>query len=232
MNTMSASRAEPRVLVWDAPVRVFHWLAVASFFGAWITAESERWRLLHTTLGYTLAGLVAFRIVWGFVGTRHARFADFVRGPGAVMRYLRSLLQRRPEHHAGHNPAGAVAIVALLALSALLALTGWAAYNEIGGEWPAELHEGVANAMMALVGVHVAGVLLSSWLHRDNLVRGMVSGRKAATPDEAIGHAWRLLATLMLAAVMGFWAWQWQHAPMQPPPAIGARAGLDQGDDD
>ncbi|HET7525957.1 MAG TPA: cytochrome b/b6 domain-containing protein, partial [Burkholderiaceae bacterium] len=120
MNIASASRADERpgpvkpVLVWDAPVRVFHWLMVLSFAGAYLTAESERWRLLHVTLGYTMAGLLAFRIVWGLIGTRHARFASFVRGRAAVMRYLRSLLGGRPEHHAGHNPAGAWAIVALL----------------------------------------------------------------------------------------------------------------------
>ena len=122
MNTPSASpadsaAAEPRdtpsvrkVLIWDAPVRVFHWLMVLSFAGAYLTAESERWRLTHVTLGYTMAGLVAFRVLWGLVGTRHARFSSFVRGPAAIARYLRGLVGGRPEHHAGHNPAGALAI--------------------------------------------------------------------------------------------------------------------------
>ena len=83
-GTATAGPGSParRVLVWDAPVRVFHWLMVASFAGAWLSAESERWRLLHVTLGYTLAGLVVFRVLWGLVGTRHARFASFVRGHG------------------------------------------------------------------------------------------------------------------------------------------------------
>ena len=80
-----------RVLVWDAPVRVFHWLLAASFIGAWLTAESERWMLVHITLGYTVGGLVAFRVLWGLLGTRHARFGDFVRGPRAVVGYLKSL---------------------------------------------------------------------------------------------------------------------------------------------
>ena len=115
-----------KVLVWDAPVRVFHWLMVLSFAGAYLTAESERWRLVHVTLGYTLGGLVAFRLLWGCVGTRHARFANFVRGPAAVMRYLRSLLNEPPEHHLGHNPAGAVAIVLLLLSSIVIVGTGWA----------------------------------------------------------------------------------------------------------
>ena len=99
--------ARPAILVWDAPVRVFHWLMVLSFAGAYLTAESERWRLLHVTLGYTMAGLVVFRIVWGLLGSRYAKFSSFVRGPAAVARYVRSLFNGQPEHHVGHNPAGA-----------------------------------------------------------------------------------------------------------------------------
>ncbi len=92
---------EPRtVKVWDIPVRLFHWSFAACFAGAWLTAESERFRDVHVALGYTMAGLIAFRLLWGLVGTRHARFASFVRGPAAVARYLRSLLAGRPEHHA------------------------------------------------------------------------------------------------------------------------------------
>ena len=109
MSTKSAFPAErPRTLVWDAPVRVVHWLLVLSFGVAGLSAESERWQLVHITAGYTRAGLVAFRILWGLVGTQHARFGDFVRGPRSVAGYLKSLVSRHPEHHAGHNPAGAL----------------------------------------------------------------------------------------------------------------------------
>jgi len=117
------TESKTKILVWDAPVRVFHWLMVLSFAGAYLTAESERWRLVHVSLGYTMGGLVAFRILWGLLGTRHARFASFVRGPAAVMRYGRALLNGTPEHHVGHNPAGAVAIVLLL-LARLMVDTG------------------------------------------------------------------------------------------------------------
>lgn len=207
------NESKSKTLVWDAPVRVFHWLLVLSFAGAYLTAESERWRLLHVSLGYTLGGLVAFRILWGLLGTRHARFASFVRGPAAVMRYLRSLLSGHPQHHVGHNPAGAVVIVLLLLLSVAITASGWAVYNEVGGEWLEELHEGASNFMLAVVGVHVAGVLVSSWLHRENLVRAMVSGHKDGAPEEGIRRAWRGLAAMMLVAVLGFWWLQWQSAP-------------------
>lgn len=210
---MNDSTTKTKVMVWDAPVRVFHWLLVLSFAGAYITAESERWRLVHVSLGYTLGGLVAFRILWGLMGTRYARFASFVRGPAAVMRYVRGMLAGRPEHHVGHNPAGAVAIVLLLLLSIAITLTGWATYNEVGGNWLEELHEGAANFMLAMVGVHVAGVAIASWLHRENLVRSMLTGKKEGVPEEGIRRPWRPLATLMVVAVLGFWWLQWQSAP-------------------
>jgi cytochrome b len=217
MNTVSASRADDGattpVLVWDAPVRVFHWLLVLCFAGAWLTGESERWRLVHLTLGYTMAGLVAFRVVWGLLGTRHARFSGFVRGPRAVARYLGSLLRGRPEHHAGHNPAGGLAIVGLLLLAAGVTATGWAMDFSLAGHWLEDVHEGAASLMLALVAVHVAAVVLSSWLHGENLVATMIDGRKRAAPHEGIRRAWRSMAALVLCAVLGFWWLQWQDAP-------------------
>lgn len=217
MNTPSASRGDAapppgavhaglgQVLVWDAPVRVFHGLMVVCFAGAYLTAESERWRLVHVTLGYTMAGLVAFRLLWSLVGTKHARFASFVRGPATVLRYVRGLLAGRAEPVTGHNPAGALAIVALLGMAVVVTTAGWATYNALGGAAVEALHEGAANAMLALVGLHVAGVLVGSWLHRENLIAAMVTGRKRAPAEEAIGEAWRTVAGFMLAAVLAFW---------------------------
>jgi cytochrome b len=233
MNTTSASPVEGvaaiaatrRILVWDAPVRVFHWLMVLCFAGAWITAESEPWRALHVTLGYTMAGLVGFRLLWGLVGTRHARFRTFVRGPKAVLRYLRSLLRGQPEHFTGHNPAGALAIVGLLGLAAAVTFTGWATYNEVWG-WPEDVHEGAANAMLALAALHVVGVIVASWAHRENLVGAMITGRKPGTPAEALQRAWHGVAALMIAAVLAFWWWQWQApvgAPVEDRPGAAAQ---------
>ena len=169
-----------RVFVWDVPVRVFHWLLAAAFAGALLTAESERLRVTHVRLGYAIAGLVLFRIVWGFAGSRYARFSSFVTGPSAVWRYLRAVPTARPEHHVGHNPAGAAVILALLGLALTTGLTGWLGYEELAGEWVTEAHELAAYAMLALVGVHVAGVLLASLRHRENLVAAMVTGWKRA----------------------------------------------------
>ncbi len=209
--------SEPRtILVWDLPVRVFHWLLVFSFAGAFLTAESERWAVVHVTLGYTVAALVVFRLIWGLVGTRTARFTSFVRGPAAVWSYLKGLLSGTPAHHTGHNPAGAVAIVALLALAAVVTASGWLQFQDLGPRWLEDLHEAAANLMLLLVGVHVVAVVASGWLHRENLVRAMFSGRKAGPADQGIRRAWRPLGVLLLAGVLGFWAWEWTHPPVAP----------------
>ncbi len=210
---MTSVTRQPKVLIWDIPVRLVHWLLVLSFAGAWLTAESERWRQVHTLFGYTMAGLVVFRLIWGLVGSKYARFSNFVRGPAAVLAYLKSLRSREPQHHVGHNPAGALAIVALLALILITAATGWANLNDLGGGWLEEAHELAAHALLLLVGVHLAGVLVSSVLHRENLVRSMLTGRKQVTdtdaPNAAIPRSRAILGAAVLAAVLSFWAWQW-----------------------
>lgn len=212
-----------KVLVWDLPVRVFHWLLAASFAGAWLTAEHERWRLLHVTLGCTVLALAVLRIAWGIVGSPHARFAAFVRGPGAVVRYLGGLARGKPQHYLGHNPAGGLAIVALLALAIAAAAAGLATYT-LGDAWE-DVHETLANLMLGLVGVHVAAVVASCWLHRENLVHAMFTGRKRGAPgvDGAGARPWRGLGIALLAAVLGFWGWQLSH----PADGLGAIAAAD-----
>lgn len=197
--------AKQSILVWDLPVRIFHWLLAACFVGAFATGDSERWRDIHIMLGYTMLILIAFRVLWGFAGTRYARFGSFAFGPGRVAAYLRSLLGTKPEHHIGHNPAGSWAIYLLLGLALAAGITGYAALNEFGGEWLEELHEGAANAMLAVVLAHIAGVIASSLRHRENLVAGMITGRKEGEINEGISKPRRIVAAVLLAAVIGFW---------------------------
>jgi cytochrome b len=201
MNTPSLQR----ILVWDLPTRLFHWLLALSFAGAWLTAESERFRDVHVLLGYTMIGLIGFRLVWGLVGTRHARFSAFVRAPAAAVRYLKSLVTGRAEHYVGHNPAGALAIVLLLLLGLAAGVSGWLTYNEIGGEWLEEGHELAANLMLAVVGIHVLGVLVGSLAHRENLVRAMVTGYKRGAPGEGIRRPQLVAALLLALGVAGSW---------------------------
>jgi cytochrome b len=191
-----------RILVWDAPLRIFHWLFAATFAGAFVTAEADGFRALHLAFGYAFAALLAFRIVWATVGTRHARWAALVHGPAAVLRYLRSLLSRSPEPFAGHNPAGSWAIVALLTLGAIVAATGYLALPDTT-HWLEEVHEGAANAMLALVVVHIAGVVVGSLAHRENLPLAMLTGYKRGRPDEGIAHArWGTAAALAVGVAV------------------------------
>jgi cytochrome b len=230
----AATPVDARILVWDLPVRVSHWLLATSFLGAWLTAEGEQWRLLHVTLGYTVLGLVGFRLVWGVLGTRHARFASFVRGPSVVARYLASLLHRQPQHYTGHNPAGAIAILALLLLGLAVGISGWATYALAGGEAYEDVHEVLATLMLVVVGLHIVGVLVGSWVHRENLVGAMITGRKHGAPADGIEREQRGLGLLLLAAVLGFWWWQLQH-PAQGVARSGdteASQGDGQGDKD
>jgi cytochrome b len=202
---MNQAAAKSSILVWDLPLRLFHWLLAAAFAGAFLTAESERWRDVHVMLGYTTLALIAFRVAWGFVGTRHARFARFAFGPYRVVSYLRSLATRSPDHYTGHNPAGSWAIYALLAGVFAAGATGLAVYNDLGGRWLEHLHEFVANAVLAVVAVHIVGVIAGSLLHRENLVGSMVTGHKIGSAQDGIGTPRRVVAALLLALIIGLW---------------------------
>lgn len=166
------------VRVWDPLVRLFHWSLVAMFVVAYATADE--WDRVHELAGYTALGLVAFRIVWGVIGTRHARFTDFVRGPGAVFAYIRAALQFRAPRTLGHNPAGGAMILALIAMTAVIGGTGYMMTTNafFGIEWVEEVHEAAVNLTLVLIVLHVGGVILASVEHGENLVRAMVTGRK------------------------------------------------------
>lgn len=189
------------ILVWDWPVRLGHWLMVGGFILAWLTSESETWRLVHAFSGSVVIAVALFRLPWGFIGSRYARFVDFVRGPGSVIDYLRSLIRLEPDHHTGHNPAGGWAIMLLLGLGIATGVVGWAMYNELGGEWLEDLHEGLAATMLTVVFIHVAGVISGSLLHGENLVRAMITGHKQGSPEEAIPSARPLAAIFLLVWV-------------------------------
>jgi cytochrome b len=199
--------------VWDLFVRVFHWTLVAAVIIALLTAEEIRW--VHVRAGYLVFALVVLRIFWGFVGTRHARFSDFIYPPSEVFSYLRGLITGKAKHYVGHNPAGGWMVVALLAVLLCVTLTGMKNYGAMGhgplagpiafsiaqadeddhehekeyaggrgaeGEeahspWQ-EVHETMVGILLALAGIHVAGVLASSYVHRENLIKSMFTGKK------------------------------------------------------
>ena len=123
----------------------------------------------------------------------------------SVLSYVKSLFTRSPQHYVGHNPAGSWAIYGLLALSVLAGTSGYATYNDIGGQWMEDVHEALANTLLALVFVHIAGVVLSSVLHRENLVRSMLNGYKFGKSGEGIRYRHRLVGAALVAAVVALW---------------------------
>lgn len=169
--------ADAEVRVWDPLVRIFHWSLVAAFTVAFVTGE--HFERLHIMAGYAVAGLIAFRVVWGFVGSRHARFSDFVYPPAALIAYLRDMVRGRPVRTLGHNPAGGAMVLVMLAITSA---TGYALTltDFSRSKWMKELHEIAANATLGSVALHVAGVLVSSVLHREDLIRAMFTGCKRA----------------------------------------------------
>jgi len=178
-NAISGREVRPEsVRVWDPFVRIFHWSLVGLFAFAFLTGDE--WDSAHEAAGYAVAALVAARIVWGFVGSHHARFSDFVRSPGTVIGYLLDTLSGSARRYIGHNPAGGAMIIALILAIGTICTTGWMMTTDTfwGIGWVEDLHEAAAYTTLALVALHVLGVVVASLEHRENLVRSMVTGRK------------------------------------------------------
>lgn len=169
-----------KLRVWDLPVRLLHWLLVVSIAGAWYT--SGRIGAVHEYVGYAAAAIVAARLAWGFLGNAYARFSQFVRPAAPTLGYLRGVLKGAAPRYLGHNPLGGWMVIALLACVALVALTGWAATTDLlwGYAWPVLLHTVFAWTLVGLIALHVAGVVFTSWQHRENLVAAMITGDKDA----------------------------------------------------
>ncbi|MDQ1241334.1 MAG: hypothetical protein QG550_585 [Pseudomonadota bacterium] len=202
-------------LVWDLPVRITHWLLVACVAGCWATHYAGvEWFHWHRRLGYTVLVLAAFRVVWGFAGTRHARFANFLRGPRAIVEYLRS-----GRETAGHNPLGALGVVAMLALLGLQATTGLFANDEIMNAGPfygwvspatsnrlTSLHHANSDWLLLLIALHVLAVGWYAFVRRRALVRAMITGAKderAVSVADAISGSRLPLALAIVALLAG-----------------------------
>jgi cytochrome b len=175
-----APAAGASIRVWDPIVRLFHWTVVAGcVLNLFILEDGE---LPHEIVGYIVAAVLVIRFAWGFVGTRHARFSDFVPTPSRLKAYVAALVRGREPRVLGHNPAGAVMMLALMVLLAGVSVTGWMTTLDAfwGEDWLEELHEALANAILVLALLHAAAALFESWRHRENLVWAMVTGRKKA----------------------------------------------------
>ncbi len=186
-----------QIKVWDPLVRIFHWTLVAAFSIAY--ASGEDFLVLHSWAGYLVLTLLSIRIIWGFIGTRHARFSDFVYSRTTIIQFLKDTLARRAKRYLGHNPAGGAMILALIISLLMTGFTGLLVYGaeeqagplaswfvSAGGFWGEafeETHEFFANFSLLLVLIHVAGVIVESLIHGENLVASMISGFKRKTND-------------------------------------------------
>ena len=189
-----------KVRVWDPLIRLFHWTLVAAFTIAYFT-DDEDLLIPHIWAGYVVVGLLVFRFLWGFVGTAHARFADFTFAPSQVVSFLWDTFQGEAKRYLGHNPAGGWMIILLLVMLTLLSISGLVLYGADQHAGPLaglmagagegfvgtfeDLHEFCANFTLFLVIIHVAGVVVESILHRENLAWAMVTGYKRAADTES-----------------------------------------------
>jgi cytochrome b len=193
-------KQENSIKVWDPFVRIFHWGLVISFVTAYVSEEEILG--IHTLAGYVLLGLLSLRLVWGVIGTHHARFSDFTYSPASIRAFISDTLKLRARRYIGHNPAGGAMIFLLIASLLLTSITGLGIYaaaeqagplaglltnsSEFMKEALEETHEFFANFTLFLVFIHIAGVIVESFIHRENLAKSMLTGYKRAldTPQE------------------------------------------------
>lgn len=195
-----------RVPIWDLPTRLFHWLLAAGFIAAATISlalgENSPFFPYHAIIGLAAAFMVLLRIIWGFLGTRYARFGSFIFGPGAVIEYFKGTLAGGGKRYTGHNPASAVATFAILALMLAMAVTGFMMGR--GNDGIKDVHEVLAWVTVGVVAVHVLGVALHTVRHRENITRSMIDGQKHAEPSAAIASVKPVVAVAFLA-VVGAW---------------------------
>ena len=225
MTTPDIEQDDPpnsaRVKLWDLPVRITHWSFVLLLPLLWWSQKSDRMDL-HQLLGYVTLALLLFRLFWGFAGSSTARFRDFVRGPRAVLAYLRSLRAADGAPIVGHNPLGGWSAIVLLGLLALQIALGLIAVDEDGivtgpladyvsfatSEAARDWHEQVFNVLLGFVGLHVAAIFAYLVFRRDNLIGPMLSGRKrlpVSATAVSFAPAWRAAVGVIICAGIAWW---------------------------
>ena len=197
---MNMSNQKNSVFVWDFPVRVFHWLLVISFMGAWLTSESEAQQMIHYAFGYTAVALVLFRVIWGMVGTRYARFSQFIKGPTETLQHFKALLTNNQQAGLGHNPVGALAMISLMILILLISLTGYWSMKEFLGDFMSGAHETIFNIALVVVVIHIAAAIIMSLMQKENLIRSMFTGKKQGTSEQGVPYPMYLVGIFLAVA--------------------------------
>ncbi len=177
MLALGEAKNKATIRVWDPVVRLFHWTLVAAFSYNYIVQSP---RTNHRLIGYVVLGAITIRLIWGFVGTKHARFCDFVPGPRKFFRHVQEVRGGTDVRHIGHNPAGGAMVVVLMVMLAIIGLSGWSMGLDMFHHvrWMRMVHELSVNLTLMLVILHIGGVVWESWRHRENLVVAMITGNK------------------------------------------------------
>jgi len=199
--------APTTIRTWDLPTRLFHWTLAGLFVGAfaigeWVDERSPTFAI-HMLLGLILVAAIAFRLVWGLVGSRHARFSDFLYSPAALLGYLKDALARRDRPYAGHNPGSSWVIYGMLLLPLALVTTG--ILSQPKDELFEDVHGVLGKVMLAAVIAHLAGLAFHTWRHRENIGLSMITGKRLGDPGQAIGSS-HPVAALVFVALMAGWA--------------------------
>jgi len=246
LNTTDTSTHQIRI--WDLPTRLFHWLLVVAFILAWLSQGDDRYLDIHVFSGYLFLGLLGFRLIWGIIGSHYARFYHFAYGWRDVWDYLKTLLTKQRQHFLGHNPAGSWAVFVILGLGLIVSLTGLLTLGGeerhgpfagmIGfayGDWFHQWHDIMAWLMLGLIGIHLLGVVVESGLHRENLVKAMITGfkippnslfSKEPTKENVRVHRHGLIAILLILVVITssvgyFWGYLTQSEDQPYLPFVG-----------
>lgn len=196
------------ILVWDIPTRLFHWLFALSFTVAFVTAEADGWAATHVFVGLLMLGLIAYRLIWGVIGSRYARFSSFLFSPATATQYLIDTANGRAKRHLGHNPTGSWMIYVMLLLAAGIGIFGLATLSS--GDQFEEVHQLLSSVVVGLIFAHIAGVVVASLMHRENLLRSLVTGRKAGDEPQGIRSVRPISALVMLVLVASFSVFYWQ----------------------
>jgi cytochrome b len=233
--TMTKPSQTQEIRIWDLPTRLFHWVLVITFIVAMLSQGDDRYLDIHIVSGYLFFGLLGFRLIWGIIGSHYARFSQFAFNWKAVWNYLTNLPTKQRQHFLGHNPAGSWAIFIILGLGLIVSLTG---LLTLGGEEQHgpfagmisfalgntihEWHEIIAWLLLGLISIHIIGVLIESWLHQENLIKAMITGKKSVAisvftqPPSVQRHDLTATALILIIILIGIIGWYSQ-------PFIGAK---------
>lgn len=206
-------------LIWDLPVRLFHWLLVLALIGQWVTAEFGH-MVWHFRIGYFTLGLVIFRLIWGILGPKYARFSQFISPPSKILGYAKSLLKGNNQEYVGHNPLGGLIVPAVIVIVGFQGLTGLFATDDVLASGPYMssissalqetldgLHHDTYNVILGIAGIHILAICWYQFIRKIPLIGAMLHGKKSVPADKAISSSKVLVAIVLIVIIAAFLYW-------------------------